>query len=116
VKTKIFKLFNKYKEKFCLARSQRRAAQPASNIGKRKQVWEIIFGGPGASGVVGPSSAFAPTPSLSASAATCELSAYVDSDNVTVYEDEFDLLLWLCDHKLLCLFTFPLCLQNLVSA
>jgi hypothetical protein len=40
VKTKIFKLFNKYEEKFGLARSQRRAAQPASNTGKRKQAWK----------------------------------------------------------------------------
>jgi hypothetical protein len=64
---------------------------------------EKKFGGPRASGVVGPSPAFAPTPSLSASAAACELLAYVDSDNVTAYKDEFDLLLWLRDHKL----TYP---------
>jgi hypothetical protein len=30
----------------------------------------------------------------------CELSAYLDSDNVTAYEDDFDLLLWWRDHKL----------------
>jgi hypothetical protein len=40
------------------------------------------------------------TPSLFASAAGCELSAYLDSDNVTAYEEDFDLLLWWRDHKL----------------
>ena len=38
VKTEIFKLFNKYEKKFGAARSQRRAAHPASITGKRKQV------------------------------------------------------------------------------
>jgi hypothetical protein len=78
VKTKIFKLFNKYEEKFGSARSQRRATQPASNTGKRKHAWRGIFGGPGASDVVGPSPASAPTPYLSASAAAYELSAYLE--------------------------------------
>ena len=32
--------------------------------------------------------------------AICEFSAYLDSDNVTSYEDDFDLLLWWRDHKL----------------
>ncbi|XP_066361541.1 zinc finger BED domain-containing protein RICESLEEPER 2-like [Miscanthus floridulus] len=38
---------------------------------------------------------------LSTSAAACELSAYLDSDNVTAYEDDFDLFLWWRDHKLI---------------
>jgi hypothetical protein len=45
VKIEIFKLFNKYEEKFSSARSQRRAIQPASNTGKRKQACGRIFGG-----------------------------------------------------------------------
>jgi hypothetical protein len=57
----------------------------------------MIFGGPGGSGVIGPSPANCP--SLSAAAVGCELTAYLDSDNVTAYE-EFDLLLWWHDHKL----------------
>jgi hypothetical protein len=64
---------------------------------------EGFFGGPGASGVVGPSPASASNPSLSASTATCELTTYLDSDNVTSYEEDFDLLLWWRDHKL----TYP---------
>jgi hypothetical protein len=103
VKTEIYKLFNKYKRKFGAARSQR-PAQSAMASGKKKQAWGRIFGGPGSSGVVDPSPASVRTSSQFAFAAGCELTAYLDSDNVTVYEDDFDLLLWWCDHKL----TFPI--------
>ena len=102
VKTEIYKLFNKYKRKFDAAMSQK-DTQPASHTGKRKQAWGRIFGGP-RSGVVGPFPASAPTLSTSSSI-MCELSVYVDSDNVTTYEDDFDLLLWWHDHKLTYLFT-----------
>jgi hypothetical protein len=98
VKIKLYKLFAKYDSKFGAAKN-RRAAHPAGQIGKRKQAWERIFRGPGASGVIGPS----PTPTSSAASVGCELTAYLDSDNVTAYEDDFDLLLWWRDHKL----TFP---------
>ena len=80
----------------------KRPTQPASHTGKRKQAWGRIFGGP-RSGVVGPSPAFAPTSSISDSV-MCELTVYVDSDNITAYEDDFDLLLWWRDHKL----TYPI--------
>ena len=43
------------------------------------------------------------TLSLSASTAN-ELLIYLDSDNVTAYEDDFDLLLWWRDYKL----TYPI--------
>jgi len=101
VKTEIYKLFNKYERKFGVARTQR-AAQPASHIGKKKQAWGRIFGGPG-SGVSSTSPACAPTSSSSGSTSS-ELSIYLDSDNATSYEDDFDLLLWLPDHKL----TYPI--------
>jgi hypothetical protein len=103
VKTEIYKLFNKYERKFGAARSQR-PAQSAMASGKKKQAWGRIFGGPGSSGVVDPSPTSACTSSQFAFAAGCELIAYLDSDNVTTYEDDFDLLLWWCDHKL----TFPI--------
>ena len=67
-------------------------AQSASHTGKKKQAWGRIFESPGSS-IVGPSPASAPTSSSSGSA-VCELSVYLDSDNVTAYEDDFDLLLW----------------------
>jgi hypothetical protein len=43
VKTEIYKLFNKYEEKFGSARTQRRATQPAGNTGKRKHAWGRFF-------------------------------------------------------------------------
>ena len=95
VKNELYKLFNKYESKFGAARSQR-VAQPSNHIGKKKQAWGRIFGR--GSGVVGPTPLPA-TSSLSTSA-VCELSAYLDSDNITSYEDDFDLLLWWRDHKL----------------
>jgi hypothetical protein len=63
----------------------------------KKQAWGRIFGDP-SSGVVGPPPVS--TPSASSFSAICELSAYLDSNNVTSYEDDFDILLWWCDHKL----------------
>ena len=100
VKTEIYKLFNKYERKFGVARTQR-AAHPASHTGKKKQAWKQIFEDPGS--VVGPSPAYASTLSSFASTAS-ELSVYLDSDNVTAYEDDFDILLWWHDHKL----TYPI--------
>lgn len=103
VKAELHKLFEKYEMKFGAARSQR-VAQPSTHTGKRKQAWGRIFanrGGSG-SGLVGPP----PMSSTSSSSpsAVSELSAYLDSDCVTSYEDDFDILLWWRDHKL----TYPI--------
>ena len=91
----MYKLFNKYESKFGAARSQR-IAQPSHHTGKKKQAREGIFGR--RSGVVGPSPL--PATSSSSTSAVCELSAYLDSNNVTSYEDDFDILFWWHDHKL----------------
>ena len=72
VKTKIYKLFNKYERKFGATHSLQ-----VIQVRKTK-AWERIFGGPGSSGVVGPSPASARTSSQSASTAGCELTAYLD--------------------------------------
>jgi hypothetical protein len=103
VKTKLYKLFNKYENKFGTTRSQK-VAQPSIHTGKKKQAWGRIFGGRSGSGsgVVGPPPVSAS--SSSSTSAVCELSAYLDSDNVTSYEDDFDILLWWRDHKL----TYPI--------
>ncbi|XP_066316658.1 zinc finger BED domain-containing protein RICESLEEPER 2-like [Miscanthus floridulus] len=101
VKTEIYKLFAKYDSKYGSTRSQR-PAHPAVNSGKRKQAWGRIFGGPGSSAVVGPPPlASVSTSTQSAASVACELTTYLDSDNVTAYEDDFDLLLWWRDHKLI---------------
>jgi hypothetical protein len=63
-----------------------------------KQAWEMIFGGRGGAGAVGPP--LACSPSSSSTSAVNELSAYLDSHCVTSYEDEFDIFLWWRDHKL----------------
>ena len=60
-----------------------------------------IFGEHASSGVVGPPPV---SSSSSSSGAVSELSAYLDSDYVTAYDDDFDLLLWWHDHKL----TYPI--------
>jgi hypothetical protein len=44
------------------------------------------------------------TPSASSSSAICEVSTYLNSDNVTSYDDDFHILLWWRDHKL----TYPI--------
>jgi len=93
VKTELYKLFNKYERKFDAIRSQR-VTQPSNHTGKRKKAWGRIFGG---ADVVGPSSA---TTSSSSPSAASKLSVYLDNDNVTSYEDDFDILLWWHDHKL----------------
>jgi hypothetical protein len=103
VRTELYKLFAKYERKFGASRSQR-PPQPSSITGKRKQAWGKIFGGPVAGGVVGPSPSPVPGSTSTSSGSLCELSAYLDSDNVTAYEDDFDLLLWWRDHKL----TYPI--------
>ena len=97
VKTELYKLFNKYERKFDAGRSQR-VTQPSNHIGKRKQAWGRIFGG---AGVVGPSPA---TTSSSSTSIVSELSVHLDSDCITSYENDFDILLWWRDHKL----TYPI--------
>jgi hypothetical protein len=95
VKAELYKLFDKYDRKFGAARNQR-IAQPSNPSGRRGLSWGRIFGD---SGVVGPPPGSA-TPSCSSASARSELSVYLDSDNVTLYDDTFDILLWWRDHKL----------------
>jgi hypothetical protein len=92
VKDEMFKMFGKYEDKFGAARSQRPAV-PSAHAGKREQAWGRIFGGPGDSPACSPTSSSTPS-------AVSELSAYLDSDPVTCYEESFDILLWWRDHKL----------------
>jgi hypothetical protein len=91
VKTELYKLFNKYETKFGVATSQR-VAQLSAHSDKKKQAWGRIFGGRGGADVIGPPPAC--PPSSSSTSAISELSVYLDSDCVTSYEDEFDILLW----------------------
>jgi hypothetical protein len=96
VKTKLYKLFNKYETKFGAAKSQR-VAQPSTHSGKTKQTWGRIFGG---HDVVGPGPSHDCSPSSSSPSAVSEVLAYLDTDCVISYEESFDILLWWRDHKL----------------
>ena len=105
-------MFNKYDEKFGAVRMQR-PSQPVSSS-KRKDAWGKIFGDDGAgSSSFGNSS---PTPSSlsrrtsasallqaatsgAALATASELSSYLDSDNVNMFDDDFSILNWWRDHK-----------------
>jgi hypothetical protein len=70
-------------------------------IGKRKQAWGKNFGGTGASRS---STASGSLGSSGPGACLCELTIYLDSDNVAAYEDDFDILNWWHEHKL----TYPI--------
>ena len=88
VKSELYE-FTKYETKFGAARSQR-VPQPSAHSGKKKQSWAKIFGEHAGSGGVGPPPV---SSSSSSSGDDSELSAYLDSDCVTAYDDDFDLLL-----------------------
>ncbi|XP_072147154.1 zinc finger BED domain-containing protein RICESLEEPER 2-like [Setaria viridis] len=92
VRTELHKLFNKYKNKFGVVRSQR-PAQPSAATGKKRTSWGEIFGGPGSCG----SPVLSSTPPISPAS---ELSSYLDSDSITCYDDEFNILSWWHEHKL----------------
>jgi hypothetical protein len=97
VKDELYRLFSKYEQKFGGSTRSQRPIQPSSQSGKRKQAWGKIFGGPGASPGFFTSSSSTPS-------AISELTAYLDSDPVTCYEESFDILLWWREHKL----TYPI--------
>jgi hypothetical protein len=100
VKTELYMLYSKYETKFGAARPSR-TTHHSGMIVKRKHAWGKNFGGTcasrssttsGSSGSSGPG------------AGLCELTVYLDSDNVAIYEDDFDILNWWHEHKL----TYPI--------
>nr|XP_034589956.1 zinc finger BED domain-containing protein RICESLEEPER 2-like [Setaria viridis] len=86
VRTQLHKLFNKYENKFGAVRSQR-PAQPSAATGKKRTAWGKIFGGPGTCG----SPVLSSTPPISPAS---ELSSYLDSDTISCYDDDFNILSW----------------------
>jgi len=87
VKSELHKLYDKYESKFGAARPAR-TTHPSGLTGKRKQAWEIFFGGSVSSGPSSDGSSTTVAPGLS------ELTVYLDSDNVVAYDDDFDILNW----------------------
>ena len=103
-------MFKKYDEKFGAVRMQR-PSQPVSS-GKKKSAWGKIFCGDDHGSASAGSSSFgnsSPTPSSlsrrtsvsallqaatsgAALATASELSSYLDSDNVNMFDDDFNIL------------------------
>jgi hypothetical protein len=89
VKTELYKPFNKYETKFSAARSQKGLHSHQLILVRKSRHGEGSLVLP-----------LPVPPSSSSTSAVSELSAYLDSDCVTSYEDEFDILLWSREHKL----------------
>jgi hypothetical protein len=110
VRADLSDLFNKHDDKFGSVRLQR-TSNATPGEGKSNYAWDLVFGADG----IGSSSSMVPkllrrtsasallhaasTPGISGS----ELVAYLDSDTVQKFNDEFNLLDWWHDHKL----TYP---------
>ena len=107
VRAELYKLYNKYENKYGAVRLLR-PSNISRSTGKKKTAWGMIFGARGApcSTLVGSDSTSAPSPSAStpAIATVSELSAYLDSDTITCYDDDFNILHWWHEHKL----TYPI--------
>jgi hypothetical protein len=87
VRNELYKLYNKYENKFGTDR-QHRPSQPAGSTGRKKTAWGKIFGAPSGSG----SSPILASPPAPAIAVVSELSSYMDSNTVTCFDDDFDIL------------------------
>jgi predicted nucleic acid-binding Zn-ribbon protein len=119
VRAELNTMFNKYDEKFGAVRMQR-PSHPVS-AGKKKAQWGKIFGSnatESSSFGSGLHSSVSTPPSLSrrtsasallqaattgAVAIGSELSAYLDSDTVNQFDDDFNIINWWHEHKL----TYP---------
>ena len=121
VRAQLSTMFNKYDNKFGTVRMQR-PSQPASS-GKKKNAWGKIYGpdsdsdsgqsnfGLNSSNVPFPytssplsrrSSASALLQAASTGAGLgigSELTSYLDSDNITLFDDDFTILNWWHEHK-----------------
>nr|XP_034601120.1 zinc finger BED domain-containing protein RICESLEEPER 1-like [Setaria viridis] len=120
VRAELSTIFGKYEAKYGSVRMQR-ATQPGP-AGKKKTAWGKIFGSQAASSTYSAASLGAGLGSTSVSsslsrrqsasallqaaqtgaslAAASELSAYLDSDTINQYDDDFNILTWWHEHKL----------------
>jgi hypothetical protein len=107
VRVELSKVFAKYEQKFGNIQSHR---QPQINTaGKKRKVWGKIFGSDAVGGGSAPSSctnasaspsptfATATTPLLASQSS--ELSSYLDSDPISDFDDDFNILSWWRDHR-----------------
>ena len=96
----MYKLFNKYETKFGGARLQR-TSQTAGPTGKKRTAWGKIYGATASDSSTPLASASASAPAI---AVVSELSSYLDSDTVTCFDDDFNIISWWHEHKL----TYPI--------
>ncbi|WVZ66996.1 hypothetical protein U9M48_016143 [Paspalum notatum var. saurae] len=111
VRTKLTKIYNMYESKFGDARL-RAAYQPAvRGSGKKKMAWGDIYDDDDIDGVF-PSIPLGRKPCSSSSsphasstvASTSELASYLDSDILTEFDEDFNILSWWQKHRL----TYPI--------
>lgn len=98
VRTELYKLYNKYGAV---------RLQSPSNIlgstGKKKTAWGKIYEATGTS-PHSPALASTSSPTPAPVSAISELASYLDSDTITCFDDDFDILSWWHEHKL----TYPI--------
>ncbi|BAH93429.1 Os06g0258800 [Oryza sativa Japonica Group] len=114
VRAALSDIFSKYESKFGAVRLQR--TTPGNTAGKKKIAWGKIFGasdalghGAGASPASGlgaglfsrrtSATALIQAVSSNANSNASELSAYLDSDTVNQFDDDFNILNWWHEHK-----------------
>jgi len=97
VRAELYKLYNKYENKFGIVRLQR-PSNISRSTSKKKPTWGKIFGAPGTS-TSGSSTTLASTSSPVVSSVS-ELASYLDSDTIICFGNDFDILSWWHEHKL----------------
>ena len=103
VRSKLSKIFQLYEAKFGDTRLRANQHPTSLGSGKKKMAWDDIYGDDDYDGEfsVGrrPGSS-----SISTAASTSELASYLDSDTITEFDEDFNVLSWWHQHKL----TYPI--------
>ena len=95
VRNELYKLYNNNVNEFGAVRLHM-PSQPSGSTSKKNTGWGKIFGAPSGS-CSSPVLASPPPPAI---AYVSKLSAYMDNDTVTYYDD-FNILSWWHEHKLM---------------
>jgi hypothetical protein len=102
IRSKLTKIFQIYELKFGEVRLSAQQHKSVGTAGKAIEAWDDIYG----DDILMPSQSTRTTPTSvsSTAAAICELSSYLDSDTITQFDSDFNLLNWWQRHKL----TYPM--------
>jgi hypothetical protein len=105
VRSQLTNTFQLYESKFGDVRLRAQNQMSGANQGKNKMAWDDIYGDDdfhvesSGSGNIAPSSA-----TFATAASVSELSSYLDSDTVSQFNEDFNILSWWHEHKL----TYPI--------